>query len=256
MPGVRLLEYNGLSFIVFEPSQLGLYFSEMNSSGQLTRSKADEVLAMPGVLAVLDGPMFHDCSSVGRCTIPPRHQCSAGNCNAVILDYLYLDRRAGESFEGRYPGRGMTLSVREDGRVYAAHGASSAGDPVVAVQLYPELIWDGQNASSPNIDTSVTWRAALGVLGGKLIIATARGSMHNFAEKLRALGVTYAGYTDGGGSAALGLRSGERVGSTEDRAVASWIVVREPATLGMVSPLAFLDRITHGATGLGLFGVL
>lgn len=252
---MQIQQANGLSYVVFSPEQLGLYFSEANASGQLARSRANEVLALPGVLAVLDGPMFTDCSSTGHCTRPARQSCSPGHCNAVLLDYLYLDRRGGEFYEGRHPNRGMTLSVDADGHTYAMHGGSAAGNPVVAVQLYPELIWDGRNVASTSVDTSTVWRAALGVLpGGKMVLAISRAPMHAFAEKLRALGVTYAGYTDGGGSTSLQLIGQPRIGSTEDRAVASWIVIRKPApssTQG--SSLAFLDRLTHGATGFSLF---
>ena len=244
---------NGLSYLTLAPEQLGLYFSPPNSSGQLARTKADEVLAVPGVLAVLDGPMFRDCTNSPPCTMPPRRGCSQGQCNAVLLDYLYLDRRAGEYFEGRYPDRGMTLSVDAQGHTFAAHGANAISNAVVAIQGYPELIWNGENVSSTEIDTSVVWRAAIGVLPtGKLILAVARASMHSFAEKLRAIGVRYAVYTDGGGSAGLQARGEPRVGSTEDRAVASWIVVRD---IGLVqaSPLSFFDQLTHGATIFGLF---
>ena len=232
---MEIQQYDALSFVTFAPEQLGVYFGDANSTGRLTRTKANEVLAQPGVLAVLDGPMYGACTGVPRC---------------AQLEYLYLDQRAGEYFPGRHPERGMTVEVKADGRVVVAHGASTASDPVVAVQLYPELVWEGRNVASTSIDTSRVWRAALGVLpGGKMVLVVGIAPMHQFADLLIALGVIYAGYTDGGGSASLQVRGGHRVGSTEDRPVASWIVVR--GFLPESSPLVYLDRLTHGATVFG-----
>lgn len=221
--------------MTFAPQQLGLHFAAANTAGQLSRTRASEVLALPGVLAVLDGPMYGDCSTLPRC---------------AQLEYLYFDQRAGEFFEGRHPTRGMTLTVRPDGHVYVARGASLTGDASVAVQLYPELVWDGQNVASRSIDTSRVWRAALGVFPtGKMILAIGIAPMYEFADRLIRLGVTYAAYTDGGGSASLQVRGAPRVGSSENRPVASWIVVRSVPMVSESSPLAYLDKLTHGLTG-------
>lgn len=224
----------GLYFVPFAPSRLGVVFSPVNERGDVECYRAADVLEMPGVAAVLDGPMYDE--------------PSAGACR---LAYLYYDRSAGLAgrwYPGRNPTQGMTFSISGD-RVEVVHGGRYVGEPDVAVQMYPELVRAGRNVASSTVNTHREWRAGLGLMpDGQMIFAVSQGSMHAFAQQLVALGVVEAGYTDGGGSTTLQVGS-ERVGHPDNRPVASWLVVRDQVAttvqpgLSKTGPYSYLGLV-------------
>jgi len=204
----------GITLVVVPAASLGVVVPD-------TAATARTVLeANPRADAVLDGPMFATARGEG----------GYDTFQHGTVEYLLLDAARGVAVPSQHPERGLTVSVR-DGVAYVADGASVPAGATVAVQGYPTLVRNGVSVASTARDTERVGRAALGVFrDGRVVLASGVGAMAAFAERLAALGVRDAVYTDGGGSTGLVVRGpdGVLVGSDADdpdgRRVPSWLV--------------------------------
>ena len=172
--------------------------------------------SVPDALAALDGSMYDDLGG-GR------------------ADLNYLVSVPGITEPGEFDSRGLTVNVDSSGTVQWARGARITPGARASVQLYPSLVEGGQNVQNAARDTDTNWRAAIVGFGAQeLGFAVQRAPMHAFANALIQAGAEWAGYTDGGGSARALVRSSDgtlqRFGSTEDRAVPLWLLVRPRAS--------------------------
>lgn len=219
---------NGLHLVRFAPERLGIVASPIEESeGDYRPMRLREAMAFPGVLAAIDGPMFSNCDR-GR-----------SYAQSICADPRFLQEDAQRAIKDLADrgegGRGLTLSV-VGGVPSWATGDERAPGARVAVQLYPPLVRDGQAAtlSTTGGNGSSVWRAALAELNsGELAFVVAVDSLQGFARKLAQI-ARFAGYTDGGGSTALGWRDAEgehRRGSGEDRPVATFLVALEKPPL-------------------------
>lgn len=236
------LETRGvLTYYAFPPSALGVYATP--TAGGYTPHRSDAPIRA-GAHAALNGPMFALCGGQSA-RIAAAHPGCTGNCQYAYadcerLDYAHLDATTGVVDAGRNPGDGLVIAVVDGAAVVASEVPPNAA---VAVQLYPALVRDGvvQPTSTGGSNTEIVWRSALAILAdGSLAFVVGRATMAGFARALADLGAFAAGYTDGGGSTALATDGGERVGSTEDRPVPSWLVARDPASGSGASPNALL----------------
>ena len=216
-----------LSLLRFDPSRLDVFAPSLG--GNRSRpTTAQEALAS-GAVAVLDGPMFSRCDSAALSGTDAERYAQS-QCSRV--EYALLGSEV--SVGSLYPSNGATFSIVE-GRAVVLPDAQVAQGARVAVQTYPHIVRAGRNIANPEHDTDRTWRAALVLLDTKeLAFAIMQASMHAFAAALVALGAVEAGYTDGGGSGRLETADGQRVGSSENRRVGSWLVVRAAEGAGGV----------------------
>lgn len=198
-----------LAGYLFSPKALGVVRTGYGVHGEAVLA-ADQKIA-----AALDGPMF------------------AGGSN---VRFFLRDRSRGLEESSDEPRNGMTISVvRSSGAVSVQRGAGAPANADVAVQLYPSLVWEGQNEAHRGTDAENRWRAAVSVQrDGRLGFWVGIGPMYTFAERLIAAGARYAGYTDGGTSAGLVTRQG-RTGDRGRRPVPSWIVAEELGAFGSLS---------------------
>lgn len=177
-----------------------------------------QALTAAGAAAVLDGPMFDD-----------------GGARGARPRFLLYDRVRGVHFPSREPSAGSTLVVSQAGAVDVYDGAHLPADAAVAIQCYPQLVGDGRPVAVGDTDSNNArvWRAALAVTPSKrVLLVVAIASLPAFARALAAMGCTWAGYTDGGSSTELRLRTGDRVGYAPAPAVPVWIA----ATGGLDAP--------------------
>lgn len=226
-----------LSYVTLDPRQFGFYLVPYGPGQSSAITAADVLAADPRVLATFDGAMASFCGS-------DVSQARAANPNldlaairhialCRLLDYRYFDRAAGIDVLGRYPNRGVTIGVA-DGQAFASPTSTMPANADVAVQLYPSIVENGVNIGNDDVGTNGDrlWRGGLGILpDGRMVMAVGEGSMRTFADAMIALGCTVVGYLDGGGSASALVRGGTRVGSSENRPVASFLVVRDVAAL-------------------------
>lgn len=224
-----------LSIIAFEPSLFSLYVRPSSVPGRMLPSgPADVVAALGGSLqAALDGPMFDRCDSGLIGTDAERY--AASQCARIL--YAHFDRESGLNIPSTEPGSGITIGVRENGEAFSVSGGVVPADARTAVQLFPTLVRDGQViVSNDGNNAERNWRAGMGVLrDGRLAFAVMNGaSMPVFAQALIDAGFVSAGYSDGGGSTSL-ITPGARVGSSEGRRVASFLVARAPGGFGGLS---------------------
>lgn len=241
MAEVVVFQDGNLTLAAFDPIQLGIVVNPRDDGNVFPMTGREVVAGHPDVVAALDGPMFETCD--GR---------SYASSQCADLDYEHVDRRAGIAFDADPDKvtRGIVISVLSDGTATSSLGGASDADALVSIQLYPALVFNGapQAVSSSGSNDSVLWRAALAVLSdGRMAFAVGRFSMQGFAEALARAGAVIAGYTDGGGSALL-LADGNAFGSTENRRVASWLVVRKRSTVESSSALGYLLGIGAIAT--------
>jgi hypothetical protein len=167
--------------------------------------------------------------------------------------FRHFDRARGIDLPGASPDAGMFIGV-DRGRAITGNGRGIGRRADVLVQLYPALVQMGQSkVPSPDPNPERDWRAALCILrDGKLAFAVAPSSpMGLFADKLRAMGVVHAGYTDGGSSTSLVLPP-NRIGSPNPRAVATWLTVLPQGSglvaIGVLGLLGALWYATHGGS--------
>ena len=215
------IERDGVSLLLFPASDLGLYLDGQGGSNATPHSP-DDALERSGAMAALDGPMFTACDG----SEPPREGYARYQCGTV--HYRHLDRAAGIDTPSLHPSRGLTISVA-GGQASAALGDQPAPSADVAVQLYPALVYQGEVQRT--VATVYNHVAALAVMrDGRLAMAVGRSmSMPTLAQRLIEAGALYAGYTDGGGSAAL-ITPTQYAGSGEHRRVVTWLVVRPVST--------------------------
>jgi hypothetical protein len=222
-----------LTIAAFQPSQLGI-LALPNADGTVTPIGPGDVLTYaPNIDAAINGPMYDTCGGADD---------ASASCD--IVDFLQYDSQRGVSLPGSRPGQGIVISV--------VNGVATASDTIavppgasVSVQCYPSIV---ENSVTTNpADSTVEMRSALAILNdGRLAFALAQegATMPQFAQALMRAGATYAGYTDGGGSAHLVTQSGIQ-GATEQRRVATWL------TAGGGS----IASATDWLTSLGLIAV-
>jgi len=218
---IELLPTNGLKLVLFRPELLGVFTRPV--AGGYAPLGPGEILAASGADAAINGPMF------GQCEQPGLHHNNSDYAISICsrLDYLHKD--AAFSAPGRYPDRGVTLSVLPDGHAVFLDNANVAPGARVAVQFYPPLVVDGRNVATPTLNTGSEWRSGVALMqDGRLAFAVGTMPMHAFAAALIRAGAVGAAYTDGGGSSAL-VTAAATAGSSEHRRVASWLIVRKPA---------------------------
>ena len=241
----------GIHLALFQPSRLGLVVAPTSNPGQTIPMRGVGALALDhaAVLAA-NGPMFDNCS--GQPSLPPGNAAyAASHCS--VLRYRGVDRSRSINAPGT-PGAsldGMTISV-VGGRAVATVANVVPPGASVAVQLYPALLSNGHVLATADRDTDRVQRAGLFIMAdGRLGLAMGPGlSMLSFANAAKLNGALSGGYTDGGGSARWALRDGTWYGASEDRPVASWIVIRDNSiSAETLLGLAF----GMGAVGAGLW---
>lgn len=212
-----------LSLVRFDPSALDVFSPSLGNNH--SRPTTSEEALDSGALVVVDGPMFSRCDSASL-TGTDAQRYAASQCSRV--DYLLYGPNV--SIRSTYPSNGATFSVvGSDVVVRSGNEADPAAR--VAVQTYPHIVRRGEVIASQDRDTSRTWRVALVLLeDGQLAFAIMAASMYDFARALAAIGAVEAGYLDGGGSGRIATSEGELVGSSENRRVGAWLVVRPPAS--------------------------
>jgi len=210
MPALGFSQIGGLNVFAFQPSQLDI-FAQPVPGGFAPIAPAD-IIGMSGAVAALNGPEFLNCDG---------QNLPNGNASYAVSQCGYpqfLVQGSSISSPGTRPGAGMLVSVN-------GNSVSFDGSGPVTVQLWPPLIVNGQVvASNSGSNATSENRAALAVFQNPNLLAfvTGQGSMVDFANAIAQLGATAAGYTDGGGSAALAPYSG---GS---RPVPVWLIARPP----------------------------
>src|SRR5581483_5499433 len=210
-----------LVVLPFDPSRLGLFALPLQGN-TVTPVAPSSVLGLANAEAALNGPMFGVCS--GQHLPRGNAQYAVSQCDT--LSYTHYDASAGLDANAAHDTRGITISV-VNGQAQSARGDSYSPDASVAVQLYPSLIESGQITASSDVNKDRVWRSGLAILNnGQLLFAVGQMPMVDFAQALAGLGAVHAGYTDGGGSSAL-VAPGESAWSTENRPVASWLIVKK-----------------------------
>lgn len=202
---------SALTLVAFPPTHLTV----LKTAQPTTAAQALEIL--PEAVALIDGPIFAICPG------SPTDYASA-TCGDV--DTTLLDEQTGANDPGGAPTRGITFALKGSELHIARGEAYPAGSDLV-IQTWLSLVVNGRDVTNPDKNKSSVWRAAVGVLSdGQAFLAVGQGSMTAFSRRLVEAGATWAGYTDGGGSTALALRGDAKVGSSENRRVASWIGAR------------------------------
>lgn len=244
--GIDVSLVHGVHLVTFDASRLGVW-SDPIDAGSAVPHTPGEALSLSGADAVLDGPMFANCSS----------STYAGSSCAVVRFEQY-DAGRGTSFTGSSSGDGLTIAL-VDGRAVASDGASIPEGASVAIQCYPALVRNGQVVASngPGTNGNAEQRAAVCIMSdGRVALATGAMDMVSFATVLAAVGAVDAGYTDGGGSTALWLSDGQRFGASEQRKVATWVVAGPASDLASLVPsgVGGWAAAAAGVTALGLIG--
>lgn len=245
MPPQLLASGSSLTLIAFDPAGLGVVIPARPSTAE------DVFRDHPDVLIAIGGPMFRFCEDQPRDY--SRYECG-------LVNYALRDEARGARADGlRSNDRvGVTFSV-VGGTLVAARGNAPAAGARVWAQTYPGLVEDGQlavGAPTTGPDAESTGRVGLGVLrDGRGFFAYARCSLRVFAERLRAAGAAWAGYTDGGGSSSLVMRSGTGlVGVDADdprgRRLPSWVVWSSPRPEASWAAIAALLAAAAGGGAL------
>jgi uncharacterized Zn-binding protein involved in type VI secretion len=218
---------NGLTLLQFPPSYLSLYVDSIGGD-QAQPHSGDEVIAITGADAALDGPMFSNCN--------PGDSYAASDCG--VVGYRHLDLGSGVNIPSSYVSRGLTISI-VGGQAIAMDGDSVAPGAQVAVQLYPSLVEGGRSKEGNTSD--VASRAALAIMSdGRLsFVTSAPMTLADFASRLVQAGAISAGYTDGGGSTSL-VTPDNYTGSSEHRRVVTWLLAKANSSAGVLVPLGLL----------------
>lgn len=237
-----------LTLIAFDPAGLGAVIPARPVT-------AEEVFrSHPDVLIAIGGPMFSFCE--GQPRDYSRYDC--GRVSYAMRDEGRGTRAPGLRSNDRV---GVTFSV-VGGSLVAARGNAPASGARVSIQAYPGLVEDGQiavGAPTSGPDAETNGRVGLGVLrDGRAFFAYARCSLRVFAERLRAAGATWAGYTDGGGSSSLVMRTaggleGVDADDPRGRPLPTWVVWSSPrpeASWGAI--LALLAAAAGGSAVLAV----
>lgn len=254
-----LSERDGLVLVEFDPATLGI-FAKPTSSERYEPVTLSDAMWDQDVLAALDGPMFGNCD--------PGSSYATSNC--ADPRFAQLDQSVGVSDP---PNRGeensgVSVSI-VDGLAIWSGGSGFDRRATVGVQMYPALVMDGEiqatRATGSNADR-VKRAAVAGLANGRLAFCYAIDTMAGFARRIRDAGAVWAGYTDGGGSTALGYRDPQtgavrRFISSEDRPVAMFLVARRGAHRGAsisestASTAAIVAAVGVGVIGLAALGI-
>jgi hypothetical protein len=240
----------GIRLAIFQPSRLGIVVAPTSNPGRTVPIRGVGALALDHSAALAaNGPMFDNCSGQN---LPPGN-ASYARSHCSILQYRAFDRSRDINAPG-VPAKsldGMTISV-VGGRALATAANLVPAGASVAVQLYPALLSNGHVLATADRDTERVYRAGLFIMAdGRLGLAMGPGlSMLSFANAAKLNGAVTGGYLDGGGSARWALRDGTWYGASEDRPVASWIVIRDNS----ISAETLLGlALGMGAVGAGLW---
>lgn len=202
---------------------LSLYVDSLGAN-EARPHNAQDVMAITGADAALDGPMFSLCDS----------SQSYASADCGVVGYKHLDLATGVNIPSSFPSRGMTISIK--------NGVASPTDvsgAQVAVQLYPTLVTDGRPAMFGS--GAVASRAGLAIMrDGRLAFVTSVPmTLDDFSSKLAAAGAVSAGYTDGGGSTSLAVKPNGYSGSSEHRRVVTWLLAKA-RTPSVVVPIGLI----------------
>lgn len=212
---IRAVTSAGVRLVLAEcpPRTLGIAARPNAANTGGPKITGAEALTVARASVALDGPMFSDTGqSFSR------------------FRFRLLDRGAGLDVPSRDPRAGYTLSVV--GNVASvAEGSTVAEGATFAVQCYPTLAKDGERAALADTESnnSRVWRAAVALMPtGLVALVVGVATLRAFATALAALGVRWAGYTDGGSSTELRSRLGPRWGYPGAPRVPAWVVARGP----------------------------
>jgi hypothetical protein len=218
-----------LTVYAFPASQLGVFAqqSAIGGQGQFDPLGPDEIIASSGAVAALDGTQFDNCPGQNLPSDNSAYETSA--CG--YPDFLVYDVAAGIRASSLRPSDGITICVANNQAV-ALPGAQLAFGTTVAMQLWPALVSGGAVvADNSGSNSTQEWRAALAIMSPtQVAFIVGVGDMVSFATAIAALGATDAGYTDGGGSAALVTPAGMTAGSSY-RPVPTWLIAKQPETV-------------------------
>lgn len=214
-PTIRRI--GNLTLVVADPKALGLV-----SFADGPKTTRDAVRSTLGLIAAVDGPMF------GFCSTERRRDYANYSCGSNRFKLFYPDRFI--AIPGTTPNDGSTLSVVNGVAVWNP-GANVPNGADFAVQLYPTLISNGVvTRGLSDLDTNK--RVAVGVMedGSVFLAYHPRVSMPDLAAALKSAGAKHAGYTDGGGSAAMWVDTNldgnpEFSANLVGRRVISWITL-------------------------------
>lgn len=250
-----LSERDGLVLVEFDPATLGI-FAKPTSSERYEPVTLSDAMWDQDVLAALDGPMFGNCD--------PGSSYATSNC--ADPRFAQLDQSVGVSDP---PNRGeensgVSVSI-VDGLAIWSGGSGFDRRATVGVQMYPALVMDGEiqatRATGSNADR-VKRAAVAGLANGRLAFCYAIDTMAGFARRIRDAGAVWAGYTDGGGSTALGYRDPQtgavrRFISSEDRPVAMFLVARRGASISesTARTAGIVAAVGVGVIGLAALGI-
>ena len=172
-----------------------------------------------GDAALLDGPMFALCPDTPRASTEAERYRLA-HCDRLVYGIHVAGVFTTPSLE---PSAGATLAVTR-GHATLTPGWSAPPGASVAVQGYPPLVRGGRVvASNVGANAERNDRAAVGILrDGRVAFAILRADMEGFGAALAQHGDEWI-YTDGGGSAYLGVDGRRLAGSTEGRRVPVWL---------------------------------
>lgn len=201
------------------PARLGVWLDDgrVPNDGRVREHVAAVALERSRAALVFPGPMF-DAAAYAEGA-------------PATLRYRLRDRarRIDHGGLASTDAQGASLCVA-GGVATLAHGDPAPDGADVIVQGYPTLVEDGAVVTSIARNRERVWRPGVGVLrNGELVLALAHGSMTGLATGLYQYGCVGAVHLDGGGSGRVayydagGLQ--RHAGSSEDRALASWLTV-------------------------------
>jgi len=202
MDRVELLTIGNLRMVIGTPDMLGLV--DHRTSPRTTQETVTTLRrAGVEVFAAVDGPMFEFCANERA------RDYDDFQCGTARFAHYYPARAI--DVPSREAQSGIAVIVR-NGRAVGARGDGGPRTPdeTFRVQAYPSLVIDGAKTQGLR-DVDTNKRPAIGILSdGRVFLALSpRITMPELADVLAGLRlpggatVTWAGYLDGGGSAAL-----------------------------------------------------
>lgn len=211
--------------VVFPPARWVLLVQTAGDRNAALRTP-EEAWRSAALEALLDGPMFDLCPGTPSArTQAERYRLAS--CARLV--YGVLDTAARLSIPSQLPTAGLTFA-RVGEQLHVARGWNVHPGANLALQCYPALVLEGRVvASNVGSNAERNERAAVArMTDGAMAFVVGRTDMIDFATRLVQLGVRDAGYTDGGGSAYVGLHASQLAGSSEHRRVPVWLGVGAP----------------------------
>jgi hypothetical protein len=240
--------------VTMPPSRFGVVAVPLDAPNETKPLRSGDVFAQfPNALVALNGPQFARCSSDPgqRPGENQPHFYARLRCN--LANFAQHDPAEGVDLPGSDPRDGITIAVGPTAAGIAAHGSRGDTPPpeaAVSVQLYPPLIAAGRvvTIQYDGHAAEIVWRCAAGIrTDGRIALLATKADMRTLQSICTGLGLVWAGYTDGGGSADLSTRDGMRVGSTEHRPVGSWLVGLAPTATDSAADDASTHPLAVGA---------